>query len=156
MASRRRAREFALQALYLADINQSDAVDALRDLWAGQIDEEELTQRPAEKDEITFAEQLVAGARDQHNAVDTMIEKASRNWRLSRMPVVDRNILRIATYELLARDDVPASVSINEAVELAKKFGDKDSRAFVNGILDRIAAETGRGGRHHTSKKTVK
>ena len=81
--------------------------------------------------------------------IDAMIEDASTNWRIARMPVVDRNILRLASFELAECTDVPANVSINEAIELAKKFGDKDSRAFVNGILDRIAGETGRGGRRH-------
>ncbi|HNH48398.1 MAG TPA: transcription antitermination factor NusB, partial [Myxococcota bacterium] len=68
-------------------------------------------------------------------------------WRLGRMPVVDRNILRIGAWELGNRKDIPVSVSINEAIELAKRFGGAESRAFVNGILDRIAAEVGRGGR---------
>lgn len=80
-------------------------------------------------------------------SLDASIEKASVNWRLGRMPVVDRNILRIGAWELGNRKDIPVSVSINEAIELAKRFGGAESRAFVNGILDRIAAEVGRGGR---------
>jgi len=152
MASRRRAREFALQALYESDICQRDVLRSLENLWAEQLETEELTARPAEQEEIDFAQRLVGGVGTMHDTLDQMIESASLNWRLSRMPVVDRNILRLATYELLECPDIPASVSINEAVELAKRFGDKDSRSFVNGILDRIAAETGRGGRRHRKR----
>lgn len=149
MASRRRAREFALQALYQIDVAECTAEEALASLWSGQVDEEGLDVRPAELEEVEFARRIVAGVARMGGEVDALIEASSVNWRLTRMPVVDRNILRIATYELLECQDVPASVSINEAVELAKRFGEKDSRAFVNGILDRIAAETGRGGRRH-------
>lgn len=149
MASRRRAREFALQALYAADIRDRFDPNDLNDLWAEQLEEEELTSRPAEDEEADFARRLVEGVRVRRDELDTLIESASLNWRLVRMPVIDRNILRLASYELLDCPDIPASVSINEAVELAKRFGDKDSRSFVNGILDRIAAETGRGGRRH-------
>jgi len=154
MASRRRAREFALQALYTADVSDRPLMQALHGLWAGQVDEDGLDgSRPAEAEEIEYAERICSGVSEKAAEVDKLIEKASANWRLSRMPVVDRNILRLATYELLECPDVPASVSINEAVELAKRFGEKDSRAFVNGILDRIATDTGRGGRRHTKKE---
>jgi len=148
MASRRRAREFALQSLYEVDISGASVDRALEDLWAGQLDGE-LSARPAEDEEIKFATRLAAGVVRRQAEVDALIEGASLNWRLARMPVVDRNILRLASFELLDCTDIPSSVSINEAVELAKRFGDKDSRSFVNGILDRIAAETGRGGRKH-------
>jgi N utilization substance protein B len=153
MASRRRAREFALQALYTADVSDRPLIQALRGLWAGQVEGDGFDgSRPAQAEEIEYAERICNGVSEKASEVDTLIEKASVNWRLSRMPVVDRNILRLATYELLECQDVPASVSINEAVELAKRFGEKDSRAFVNGILDRIATETGRGGRRLTPK----
>jgi len=153
MASRRRAREFALQALYQVDVAACTVDEALGALWTGQVDEEGMNVRPAELEEMEFARRLVGGVAGASARVDSLIESSSVNWRLSRMPVVDRNILRIATYELLECPDVPASVSINEAVELAKRYGEKDSRAFVNGILDRIAAETGRGGRRHRARK---
>ena len=147
--ARRRAREFALQALYKIDQVADGADRALDLLWSGQNDSEGIGGvRPADEDERAFAARLVSGVEQRRDEIDGLIESASVNWRLVRMPVVDRNILRLATYELLGCHDVPASVSINEAVELAKRYGDKDSRAFVNGILDRIAAETGRGGRH--------
>ncbi len=152
MASRRRAREFALLALYNADLAGEGGVrDALNRLWEGQLDGA-FSGRPAESQEIEFAQRLCMGVEEQRADVDALIENASANWRLIRMPVVDRNILRLAAYELLACHDVPVSVSINEAVELAKRFGDKDSRAFVNGILDRIAADVGRGGRKHKKR----
>ena len=148
--SRRRAREFALQALYEVDVSGSSAAPALRGLLAGVLEGDGVTTgRPADDDEQRFALRIVEGVCNHRDRIDALIESASTNWRLQRMPVVDRNILRLATFELAECGDVPANVSINEAIELAKKFGDKDSRAFVNGLLDRIAAETGRGGRHH-------
>ncbi len=156
MASRRRAREFALQALYQSDLTDSSPSIALESLWFVQVEgQDSPTTRPAEEEEIAFARRLVSGVQQSRAELDGLIEKASVNWRLSRMPVVDRNILRLAAYELRYCTDVPASVSINEAVELAKRYGDKDSRAFVNGLLDRIAAETGRGGRRHNAGGTT-
>ncbi len=155
MASRRRAREFALQALYQADLTDSSPSRGLEALWFVQVEgEEAATARPAEDDEVTFARRVVAGVERSREEIDALIERSSVNWRLVRMPVIDRNILRLAAFELLSCPDVPASVSINEAVELAKRYGDKDSRAFVNGLLDRIAAETGRGGRRHPASAT--
>ena len=146
--SRRRAREFALQALYQADISEVGAPEGLDHLWRSQVDGG-LGDKVAEADEISFSQRVTSGVLERQTEIDALIEAASVNWRLARMPVVDRNILRLAAYELLACEDVPASVCINEAVELAKRFGDKESRAFVNGILDRIANDLGRGGRRH-------
>lgn len=152
--ARRRAREFALQVLYERDQTPLSVDQALESLWAGLREEDGIGEgRPALEDEVTYARRLVLGVDTRAGEIDALIESASVNWRLVRMPVVDRNILRLATFELLGCPDVPASVSINEAVELAKRYGDKDSRAFVNGILDRIAAETGRGGRRFPKRK---
>lgn len=153
--ARRRARELALRALYQIDQTGRPATEALGALWDSQSaeDEDALMGRPPEDDERDYAARLVQGVSARQSDIDALIETASTNWRISRMPVVDRNILRLAGYELLACHDVPASVSINEAVELAKQYGEKDSRAFVNGILDRIAAETGRGGRKHRPRR---
>jgi transcription antitermination protein NusB len=151
--SRRRAREFALQALYQADTSDGPPDAGLDALVEGLADPDGIgAARPAEPDEKEFALRLVAGVAERKAEIDGMLEAASTNWRVPRMPVVDRNILRLACYELLACMDVPANVSINEAIELAKRFGDADSRAFVNGILDRIAADTGRGGRRHAPR----
>jgi transcription antitermination protein NusB len=145
MASRRRARGFALQALYHADLAQQPARAALQHLWAGLIDGEGLgDERPADSEEVEFATRLVMGTEELRPELDALIEECSTNWRLPRMPVVDRNILRLAAFELRACPDIPATVSINEAIELAKRFGTKESRAFVNGIVDRLARQLGR------------
>ncbi len=154
MASRRRARQFALQALYAWDQSDLGVEAVLQRLWYGLGGTGEDAEKPAASSEIEFATRLAQGVERRLEEVDTLIEAASVNWRLVRMPVVDRNILRLASYELLACHDIPPSVSINEAVELAKRYGDKDSRAFVNGILDRIASDTGRGGRRHRRGKS--
>lgn len=145
MGSRRRAREFALQALYNADVSGVTVADALASLWAGLIEGEGVDeQRPAESDEVDFAKRLTQGVVSRSEEIDGLIEQFSTNWRLARMPVVDRNVLRIASFELLGCDDIPPTVSINEAVELAKRFGTAESRAFVNGIVDRLARNAGR------------
>lgn len=147
--ARRRAREFALKALYQADVAGGGPVAALEGLFAGLLDSAS-DEKPAGDEEVQFAQRVVTCVAERGEEIDALIEKASRNWRMARMPIVDRSILRLATGEMLLLNDVPVSVSINEAVELAKTFGEKESRAFVNGILDRIASILGRGGRHHS------
>lgn len=148
MASRRQAREYALQALYEADLREVPAVPCLADLWATLMDGETADGgRPAEAEEVEFAERLVFGVTDRKEAIDSLIEQCSTNWRLPRMPVVDRNILRMAAFELLACPDIPATVSINEAIELGKKYGTAETKAFVNGIVDRMGRQVGRIGK---------
>lgn len=147
--ARRRAREFALKALYQSDVSGGGAADALEGLFAGMLDQSS-EEKPAEPDEVKFALTIAKGVDKRSDEVDGHIVAASKNWRLVRMPIVDRSILRLATAEMMLMKDIPASVTINEAVELAKRFGEKESRAFVNGILDRIASILGRGGRHHS------
>ena len=147
--ARRRAREFALKALYQSDVSGGTVASALEGLFAGLL-ESSSEEKPAEADEVNFAVAIAKGIDNRGNEIDSHIESASKNWRLVRMPVVDRSILRLATAEMLLMNDIPASVTINEAVELAKRFGEKESRAFVNGILDRIASILGRGGRRHS------
>jgi N utilization substance protein B len=145
---RRRAREFVLQALYDADLAGVQPQAALRSLWAALLDDDgTLGEGGLADDETAFAAGLAEGVHANLERIDQLIEEASLNWRLVRMPVVDRNILRLACHELMACHDIPVSVTINEAVELAKRFGGDDSRAFVNGILDRVAHDLGRGGR---------
>ncbi len=145
MASRRRAREFALQALFHADLAAESVSASLNALWSGLLDEDGIGEASgAESEEVEFAARLVMGVDSERDEIDTLIESCSTNWRLARMPIVDRNILRMAAYELRSCADIPATVSINEAVELAKKFGAKESRAFVNGIVDRMARNVGR------------
>jgi N utilization substance protein B len=135
MPSRRRAREVVLQLLFQHDFAGA-APGEVVDLYRGHFGEGPLPDE--------FAVELflaVAGARD---AIDARIVATSDNWRLERMSGVDRNILRLAVHELLSCPDVPPRVAINEAVELAKRYGTGDSSAFVNGILDRIARDEGR------------
>lgn len=140
--SRRQARSYALQALYFSDLAQVAPADALEGLWGALVDGEGLDEvRPPESSEVSFAQRLVTGVASNHTRIDEMIERCSTNWRIERMPVVDRNILRIGTYELMEESDIPGSVAVNEAVELAKTFGTAESRAFVNGLVDRIGRQ---------------
>jgi N utilization substance protein B len=131
VGSRRRGRELALQMLYAIDMNPSD-----RQPSASQL----MDDTKIDFDAADFAEDIVRGVTENRDRIDRKISEKSKNWALSRMARVDLNILRIATYELLLRDDIPKNVTINEAIEVAKKFGTEDSPAFVNGILDEIAA----------------
>jgi N utilization substance protein B len=134
-----------MQALYHADLCDQTAATSLNGLWSLLMDGEGVEgERPPESAEVEFATRLARGTLDRRERMDELIEECSTNWRLVRMPVVDRNILRLAAYELDACPDIPASVSVNEAVELAKTYGGSDSRAFVNGIVDRMGRQLGR------------
>ena len=130
MGSRHQARERALQILFQYDIHGKPG------LWLDMFwKENEAT------DEVkAFAERLVAGVLEKKKDLDALIGKYATNWKISRMPIVDRSILRAGVYELLWMDDVPAKVTVNEAIELAKSFGDDDASKFVNGILDKVLA----------------
>ncbi|TKB91021.1 MAG: transcription antitermination factor NusB [Nitrospira sp.] len=128
MGSRHHARERALQILFQYDIHGKPG------LWLDLFWKENEST-----DEVkAFAERLVAGVLEKKKELDALIGKYATNWKVSRMPIVDRNILRAGAYELLWMDDVPAKVTVNEAIELAKSFGDDDASKFVNGILDQI------------------
>ena len=131
MGSRTRARECALQALYQLDTSGGDARDAVRGVLAHFEEADPETER--------FADELVRGVQSERKAIDELIQRSSTHWKLERMARVDRNILRLAVYEILRRADVPIRVTLNEAVELGKKYGSEESSAFVNGVLDRIA-----------------
>jgi N utilization substance protein B len=133
MGLRREARELALQMLYALDANPSAG---LRDTL--QTFREEHPEVAAQVRD--FAEGLVKGVLERREAIDVAIKARSRNWSLARMPRVDLNVMRIAAYELMFRPDIPKKVSINEAIEIARRFGDKESPSFVNGILDEIEA----------------
>ena len=128
MGSRHQSRERALQILFQYDIHRRPG------LWLDVFwKENEAT------DEVkAFAERLVAGVLEKKKELDALIGKYATNWKISRMPIVDRNILRAGVYELLWMDDVPAKVTVNEAIELAKSFGDDEASKFVNGILDQV------------------
>lgn len=131
MGSRSKARECALQALYQLDMHSGPAGDALAGILAHF--------EAVDADTTRFAEQLVRGVQHEKALIDGLIQRTSTNWKLERMARVDRNILRLAVYELLRRPEVPVKVTLNEAIELGKKYGSEESSAFVNGILDRIA-----------------
>lgn len=135
---RRGGRAYALQLLYARDQDPTADLGGAVGLWA---DEFELEIEAASR---TFAQELVTVAVERAGEIDELISGASRNWRLERMSRVDRNILRLGACELLAFREVPVKVVINEAVELAKRFGTAESPAFVNGVLDRIAVAAGR------------
>lgn len=130
MRKRTQARVCALKALYQIDIAKQDPEPALEDFW--------LRDPQALKDVKEFTNSLVSGTIKNLSKIDGLISKYADNWELKRMATIDRNILRMSVFELLFLDDIPPKVSINEAIELAKKFGDIDSSKFVNGILDKI------------------
>ncbi len=129
MGLRRRARELAMQALYYIDIRGGGLDDKVT--LFGKI------HPPPEKSKQFFTE-LVDGVLRYQTALDDIIEEFSNNWKISRMSCVDRNVLRIALFEILARDDIPIKVTINEAIDVGKKYGTDSSGAFINGILDSI------------------
>lgn len=136
IGARRRARECALQILYSLDVNPTSVEQALLQFWRGLAEEEQ-----KDREVVSFAEALVRGTVLHLSEIDGIVQQASRNWRLERMARVDRNLLRLATYELRHELSVPLRVAINEAIELAKRFGAPSSPAFVNGLLDRISQE---------------
>jgi transcription antitermination factor NusB len=134
MRKRTRARELALQLLYQVDIRQDEIDSLIDDFWSNQIHgSEELEQQIKD-----FAARLARGTIENLKSIDAVIVSYTQNWQLERMAAIDRNIMRMACYELLYLDDIPPKVSINEAVDLAKKYGDTESGKFVNGILDKI------------------
>jgi N utilization substance protein B len=135
---RRSGRAYALQLLYARDGDPSTDVAGAAVSWADTF---ELDIDPQAQ---VFARELVAAASEHAARIDALIVSASKNWRIDRMSRVDRNILRLGACELIAFTEVPVKVVINEAVELAKRFGTAESSAFVNGVLDRIAGAAGR------------
>jgi len=157
MGKRREARERAVQFLFQHDLNTPEDLDeALDRFWesqrataivqdkAGATWGEKVELPPATTDEVAtrlFADKLIKGVVENRAALDERIKQHAENWDIHRMAVVDRNILRLAIYEMLYREDIPPIVSINEAVDVAKKFSTKDSGKFVNGILDKIKNE---------------
>jgi len=136
MRKRTKAREFALQMLYELDIRKESLDNFLLDFW-----ERPFGHKSVEKEVRDFATQLTKGAVEHIEEIDKIISSYAQNWRLKRMAVIDRNIIRMGCFELLFLKDIPPKVSINEAVELAKKYGNVESSKFVNGILDRVNKE---------------
>ncbi|MDP8261403.1 MAG: transcription antitermination factor NusB [Candidatus Kappaea frigidicola] len=129
MRKRTKAREIVLQFLYQQDIRKDD--------WLSNIADFELLKE-VEDDVAPFAIALMKGTLENISTLDDLIAKSAQNWQIKRMSAVDRNVLRLAAYELIHESDIPIKVSINEAINLAKKYGDEESGKFVNGILDKI------------------
>ena len=138
MGDRRSGREWAVQFLFQFDFNPEDDDAAFAEFWREREPSEKARQ---------FAEQLVRGVLAHREEIDGRLQEYAENWDLKRMSVVDRNIMRVALFEMLHCPDVPPVVSINEAVEIAKVFSDTESHHFVNGILDRARKSLGRPAR---------
>jgi len=138
MRKRTQAREYALQMLYEIDITQDPLKEVIENFWQSQSEEN------ISKEVKEFAEFLTKGVIDNLNQINSLISQYSQNWDIKRMAVVDRNILRLASFEILFCQDIPPKVSINEAIELAKRFSSQESAKFVNGILDKIKEKANR------------
>jgi len=132
MGKRRQSRELVIQFLYLIEMNEGEVQDQLKLFWESH---------PTAEDVQSFTEEILKDTFDHKEAIDARLEKYSDNWTLSRMTVIDRNLLRMAASEILYSKTVPPKVAIDEAVEIAKRFGSEDSPNFINGILDRILKE---------------
>ncbi|MBM4276560.1 MAG: transcription antitermination factor NusB [Deltaproteobacteria bacterium] len=132
MGKRRRSREFSLQVLYQIEITKQNALQAMVQL------RENISPEGGEGE---FAKRIVLGVMEHRQEIDRLIEERSENWRLDRMTMIDRNILRIAIFELLYCSEVPPKVTLNEAIDLGKRFGSEESGSFINGVLDRIQNE---------------
>ena len=128
---RRRSREYALQILFQLELTGSKLNgEVLSEFWESNNEDREVR-------EFTF--NIVKNTLEHINTIDEIIKKAAQHWSIERMAVIDRNILRAATYELVYRKDIPQAVVINEGIEIAKKYSTEDSASFINGILDKIA-----------------
>lgn len=128
---RRRAREYALQILFQLDLTGGELNETVwNEFWEGNVEDDEVRE---------FTRDIVVSTQKNLAHIDNMIKKAAQHWSLDRMAVIDRNILRAATHELLYRKDIPPSVVMNEALEIAKKYSTEESAPFINGILDKIA-----------------
>ncbi len=129
MGKRRKARECSLQILFQLEFNNSQPQAAITQFWE---------KRRVSGEVREFSSWLVNGILSHRQKIDEIIQSVSENWRLKRMALVDRNILRIATFELLFEENVPPAVIINEAIEIAKKYSSPEAATFVNGILDGV------------------
>jgi transcription antitermination protein NusB len=132
MGKRRRGRETALKLLYALDITQESVDELLQASWLDTVVPEAVRE---------FSVALVAGVMAHQDEIDTLVQEWSMNWSLERIGIIERNILRFAIYELLFLTDIPPNVTINEAVEVAKRYGTDEAPSFINGILDRIKQE---------------
>lgn len=135
MGARTSGRESALQMLFALEASGGSAERAIASYWR---------ETPGDPEGRTYADQAVRGVAEELEGIDEVVRKASTNWRIERMARVDRNVLRLGAWELKTLNDVPRAVILDEAVELAKRYGSEESAAFVNGVLDRIATTLGR------------
>ncbi|MCP5022638.1 MAG: transcription antitermination factor NusB [bacterium] len=126
---RTRARELCLQYLYQVDLLGENILDDLDDF---------LREEEKDRDTRSYAREMILTTSKERAKIDGEIQAVAQNWEIHRMAVIDRNVLRLATYELLYRDDIPPKVAINEAIELGKRFSTSNSGSFINGILDKI------------------
>ena len=134
--ARHRAREAALQMLYQCEVGRAGAYEAIATYWPAREGDEPLPERQRE-----FANALVRGTLDRQAEIDALLSTHAQNWRVERMAVIDRLVLRMAVYEMLAEMDTPSKVIINEAIELARSFSGDEAVGFVNGVLDGVRKE---------------
>lgn len=135
--NRRKAREYALKILYMIDIRKENYTSLMNEFW------ENIKENEKVKD---FSNEIVKGVMENIEKIDKIISDVSLNWEIERMSYIDRNILRIGTYEIIFKNDIPHPVSINEAIEISKEYGDADSPKFINGILHKIKEIAEKGG----------
>ena len=133
MKKRTRGRELALQFLYQRDLLGAELIEEAGDFLAAEEPDREAR---------AFAQRLIGGVHERWEELDLVIRGVAQNWDIARMAVIDRNVLRLATFELLHCKDIPPKVTINEAIELGKRFSTANSGAFINGILDRIKSQS--------------
>lgn len=138
MSGRHEGRVFAVQFLFQRDLNSGDLNEALQQFWS---------DHDASKKVRNFTEELIRGVENDRAALDEQLQRSADNWDVTRMGGVDRNVMRVALFEMLHREDIPPVVSINEAVEIAKELSSDESGRFVNGILDRARRELQRPAR---------
>jgi len=138
MGLRRRSREAAIKIIYQREMSGYDIEECIKLYWENLSDVEDIKE---------FANYLARGVMANLDKIDALISSVSNNWAINRMHKVDLSILRLAVFEMLFSSDIPLTVSINEAIELAKKFSSDDAKSFVNGILAKIASDLRKGGR---------
>ena len=132
MGQRRRSREIILKLLYQKELNDQNPEDMLENFWHEKEEKEEVK---------SFVASIFCGVNESKDELDTWIMKYSKNWDLNRLSIIDKCILRLSVYELLHRKDIPPKVSINEAIDISKKYSNADAGKFINGILDKVSKE---------------
>jgi N utilization substance protein B len=147
MGRRRKARECALQVLYELEFQKEGVDEVLKDYWSRRREPKEIKE---------YCDWLVRGVWNERPKLDTSIQEVSEHWRLARMAVVDRNILRLAAYELEAEPHLEPAIIINEAIEIAKKFSGEEAAHFVNGLLDALRKKRGEKSFEEEAKKALK